>query len=424
MLRSIASRSERPLPAADPDFIRSYAEHFEYSSKPLVPEIVVVERHGEPIGFLATRSSRHRVGPGMSVRERTLLVTHDHDRVNLVASPADEAAVADAVVAEMLRRGNPSALDIAGITVGSPMHRALHGQATRSSLWTAYDIDLPSFCSVPVAWNNVGGYFGALSKTMRSNVSRQARRLFAAGEVELLRADGTDETAPLLPAYLDLEQRSWKFAAGAGVLRSPKRTAFFGDVVRGEAAYRPSMVGVVLDGVLIAGLLLGRYGVGMWALEMAYDEHHRDLGAGQLLLLLAMSEAIAAGAASLGYLQHFAYFKKRWLAVEVEVVSTRVVRRGSPLHVRHLIAEADRRHGGAVRAERMPGGPGRRAAHAAPETDDHVAGGDVSARSRTARPATLPEAAAASGRLLSQACRSGVRIDRKGAEALLPFPLR
>ncbi len=424
MLRSIASRAERPLPAADPDFLRSYAEHFEYSSKPLVPEIVVVERRGEPIGFLATRSSRHRVSPGISVRERTLLVTHDHDRVNLVASPADEAAVADALAAELLRRGSPSALDIAGLTIGSPLHRALHRHAARSAWWTAYDVDLPSFCSVPVAWNDIGGYFGALSKTMRSNVSRQARRLFAAGEVELLRADGIDETAPLLPAYLDLEQRSWKLAAGAGILRTPKRTAFFGDVLRGEAAYRPSMVGVVNDGVLIAGLLLGRYGAGMWALEMAYDEHHRDLGAGQLLLLLAMSEAIAAGAESLGYLQHFAYFKKRWLAEEVEVVSTRVVRRGSPLHVRHLVAEADRRRGGLVGGAGAPVGPGARAAHTDADPAARVPGGPTFDESGTRRQTSLPDAAVASRRLLSHACRSGVRIDRKRAEALLPFPLR
>ena len=423
-LRSVAARADRPLPAADPDFLRSYAAHFEYSSEPLVPEIVVVERRGEPIGFLATRSSRHRVGPGVSVGERTLLVTHDHDRVNLVAGPGDEAAVADAVAAELLGRGRPSVLDIAGLTIGSPLYRALHGHASRSLRWTAYDIDMPSYCSVPVASDDVRGYFGALSKTMRSNVGRQARRLFAAGDVELLRADGVDETAPLLPVYLDLEQRSWKHAAGAGILRSPKRTAFFGDVVRGQAAYRPSMVGVVLDGVLIAGLLLGRYGTGMWALEMAYDDHHRDLGAGQLLLVLAMSEAIAAGAASLGYLQHFAYFKKRWLAVETEVVSTRVVRRGSPLHLRHLVAEADRRRRGPVGGAGGPLGPGGRAAHVAPDQTDRGLGDQAFADTGAGRPTSLPDADDASRRLLLQACRSGVRIDGADAEALLPFAVR
>ena len=422
MLRAVASCAERPLPAADPDFLRSYAAHFEYSSQPLVPEIIVVERRGEPIGYLATRSGHHRVGPGVGVRERTLLVTHDHDRVNLVAGPADEVVVANAVVEELLCGSRPTALDVAGLTVGSPLHRALHERASGLPLWTSYDIDLPSFCSVPVRWESVESYFRALSKTMRSNVSRQTRRLFAAGEVELLRADGVEETAPLLAAYLDLEQRSWKHAGHAGILRSPKRTAFFDDIVSGRAAYTPSMVGVVLDGVLIAGLLLGRYGKGMWALETAYDDRHRDLGAGQVLLLLAMSEAIAAGADTLGYLQHFAYFKKRWLAEEVDVVSTRVVRRGSPIHVRHLVAEFDRRH-----SKPVPGTlpVGRRLGSGNPgSVPDAAISSAMVFPAAPYRPARLPDAADASRRLLALACRSGVRLGRPAADALLPFPVR
>ena len=137
-----------------------------------------------------------------------------------------------------------------------------------------------------------------------------------------------------------------------------------------------------------------------------------------------MSEAIAAGAESLGYLQHFAYFKKRWLAEEVEVVSTRVVRRGSPLHVRHLVAEADRRRGGLVGGAGAPVGPGARAAHTDADPAARVPGGPTFDESGTRRQTSLPDAAVASRRLLSHACRSGVRIDRKRAEALLPFPLR
>ena len=423
-LRSVASRAERPLPAADPDFLRSYAAHFEYSPQALVPEIIVVEQRGVAIGFLATRSSRRRVGPGRRVRERTLLVTHDHDRVNLVAGAADEATVARVVVDELLLHGNTSALDLAGLTVGSPLHHALHARASRSRLWTSYDIDLPSFCSVPVRWESVHTYFGALSKTMRSNVSRQTRRLFAAGDVEMVRACGVEQTAPLLAAYLDLEQRSWKHAAHAGILRSPKRIAFFADIVSGRAAYEPSMVGVVLNGVLIAGLLLGGFGSGMWALEMAYDDQHRDLGAGQVLLLLAMSEAIAGGADTLGYLQHYAYFKKRWLAEQVEVVSTRVVRRNSPVHVRHLVAELDRLRRGPGRVEPPIDGPGPRPVDPAPNRLDDPSSGRGVSSPEPYRRAPLPDAADASRRLLALGTRSGVRIGATRAAEFLPFPVR
>ncbi len=410
-LRAVAESSERSLPAADPDFLRSYVRHFEYSPSPPIPEVAIVERDGKAIGFLATRVNRHPVAPGLRVRERTLLVTHDHDRVNMVCAPGEGDAVAIALADALLSPGNPAALDIAGLEVGSALHRALHQRAQRSRSWAAFDVALPSFCSVPVRWDSTAAYFAALSKSMRSNVSRQTRRLFAAGHVELLRATGSADVAPLFASYLDLEQRSWKYAANAGVLRSPKRTAFFAEVVGGNAAYEPSLVGVLLDGQLIAALLLGHFGTGMWALEMCFDEDHRDLGAGQVLLLLAMHEAIASGCVAVGYLQHFAYFKTRWLADETAVVSTRVVRRGSPLHVRHILGTLA--HRDTTPDQSIPD-------LASPTRDSPV--GQVA--DADARPSRLPDASTASRRLVAGGLRPHLLTGPADAGQILPFPLR
>jgi hypothetical protein len=41
-----------------------------------------------------------------------------------------------------------------------------------------------------LVWNSLSAYFQSLAKKMRSNSSRQARRLLAAGEVELILAEG------------------------------------------------------------------------------------------------------------------------------------------------------------------------------------------------------------------------------------------
>ncbi len=349
LIRRLAATAGRDLPAADPDFLRSYIANFEYGPPP-VPEIIVAERNGQPIGFLATRMGRRDVLGRFGAAERTLLVTHDHDRVNLVAAPADATEAATAIaraIAPALRR---PALEISGLVPGDPLHRALHEVGGRSPSLTTFDHDLPPFCSVAVRYGHVDEYFRALAKTMRSNVSRQARRLFAAGAVGLLALHGPTEVRRFLPAYFDLEQRSWKFAGQAGILRSAQRTTFFVELASGHAAYVPSAIGITLNGVLVAGLILGRFGDSMWALEMAFDEDHADLGSGQLLLVLAMREAIAAGAMSIGYLQHFAYFKTRWLAEETAVVSTRIVRVGSPLHLRHIGAQRKRGD--------QPGSPG------------------------------------------------------------------
>jgi Acetyltransferase (GNAT) domain len=341
-LRTVAMRAEAD-PFATPEFLLAYIDNFEYGAAP-EPEIAVAWAGKDPVGFLATRIDRRSVAPKVNIRERSLLVTHDHDRLNLVCDPAEAGPVASAIVESLLGRRGVSSIDISGLTPGSSLHRALHHGVKSSNRWMAYDFDLPPYATVPTA-ESLAAYFASLSKTMRSNVSRQTRRLYASSDdVTLLFADGVNAASALFPALLELETRSWKYEAKAGMLRHPKRTNFFAEVIGGRAAYEPSVVGVMRDGVLIASLLLGSFGNRMWALEMAFDEAHADLGAGQLLLLLAMQQATDHNATSIGFLQHFAYFKKRWNAHHDEVVSTRLLLVGSPLHVRRLMAKASQRH--------------------------------------------------------------------------------
>jgi mannose-6-phosphate isomerase-like protein (cupin superfamily) len=95
--------------------------------------------------------------------------------------------------------------------------------------------------------------------------------------------------------------------------------------VEGRAGVEPSFVGVVLDGILIAALIVISNAAspvhGGWCLEMSYDQAHAALGPGQLLLLLATGEALARGDRFLNFLQNFAYFKHRWGTSEIEVVN-------------------------------------------------------------------------------------------------------
>ncbi len=413
VLVGLADQTGRQLPFAHPDFLRSYVSHFEYSTDPPLPEVLLAEEAGEPIGFLATRVSRATLWSRLRTAERSLLVTHDHDRFNLVASPQNERTAARGIVAELLSHPGASALDIAGLVVGSPLHAELHSQARRAPTWSVFDIALPPFSAVPVTFGSLADYFGALSKTMRSNVSRQGRRLFAAGAVQLLTACGVDEVSPLFPAFLDVERRSWKYPAQAGVLRSPQRTAFFRDVAEGRTSYEPILVGVVLDGVLIAALLLGRYGDEMWALEMSFDDQYGSLGAGQLLLLLAMREAIHHGVVGVGFLQHFAYFKRRWLATEVPVVSTRVVRVGSPRHVRHAGGNLLRR--AATKVGRSPGDA---------DSDDDLVVFAPSTSSARRLTSPIPRDDAASRSLLRNGSRPALFMNATQAAAILPFSVK
>ncbi len=181
---------------------------------------------------------------------------------------------------------------------------------------------------------------------MRSNISRQARRLYASGEVELVLARGPSAVAPWLEAYRDLDGRSWKAGTESSIGRHPVRIAYFRELVEGRAGVEPSFVGIVLDGILIAGLIgvsnAASPAHGGWCLEMSYDQAHAALGPGQLLLLLATGEALARGDGFLNFLHNFAYFKHRWGASEIEVVNVQLIRRVSVHNVRATAGDAKR----------------------------------------------------------------------------------
>jgi hypothetical protein len=129
--------------------------------------------------------------------------------------------------------------------------------------------------------------------------------------------------------------------------------------VAGRAGLDPSFIGILLDGVLIAGLLAGSNSTASparhaaWCLEMAYDESRAELGPGQLLLLVAMGEAVRRGDQFLSYLQNFAYYKHRWGAESIPVVNVQLLRRVSLHNVRASVGELVKR----IKNRRPANGP-------------------------------------------------------------------
>jgi CelD/BcsL family acetyltransferase involved in cellulose biosynthesis len=221
-------------------------------------------------------------------------------------------------------------LEFVGQRPGAVLHRAVHAVANRK--FRARDFHAGPYTEIAVVWNSLAAYFQSLTKKMRSNVSRQARRLFAAGEVELILGDGAATVTAWLDAYCDLDRRSWKCGTSASIERNPRRVRFYRDIVAGGAGLDPEFVGVMLNGVLIAGLLIGSNASaspdnhGAWCLEMAYDQSLANLGPGQLLLLLAVGMAIEKSHRYLNFMQNFAYYKHRWVAEPIHVVNVQLIR--------------------------------------------------------------------------------------------------
>jgi hypothetical protein len=198
--------------------------------------------------------------------------------------------------------------------------------------------------------------------------------------------------------------------------------SFFRDLMAGRAGVEPSFVGVVLDGILIAGLIVVSNAAasharhGGWCLEMCYDRGRAALGPGQLLLLLATGEALARRDRFLNFLQNFAYYKHRWGAAEIEVANVQIIRRVSLHNVRATAGDARRwwltRKGGAT-----PARDG--AAPIEPDADKEA---DMSAAKTGA-----PSGSAQSRALTRAAFESGSsglrRLDRAAARSYLPFSI-
>jgi Acetyltransferase (GNAT) domain len=334
-------------------FLRCYALEAEYHTPGEGERLYLIREGGRLIGIAPMRLFMEKIGPSLGpVRLRgarlTALAPLDTERPGILCAPEDEARVAAALVSHLCAAERSwGLLEFAGQPPGGALYEAMH--AVTSRRFRARDIDVEPYTEIPIAWKDLEAYFRSLAKKMRSNISRQARRLFAHGSVEIVLVEGAAAVTAWFEPYCELDGRSWKHGTQSSIQRHPRRVGFYRQIVASRAGLDPSFVGVLLDGVLIAGLLIGSNrtasptGYGSWCLEMAYDDSRSELGPGQLLLLLAMGEAIRRGDRFLNYMQNFAYYKHRWGAEPIEVVNVQLLRRASLHSVRASIGELKKR---------------------------------------------------------------------------------
>jgi hypothetical protein len=168
--------------------------------------------------------------------------------------------------------------------------------------------------------------------------------------------------------------------------------------------------------VLIAGLLVGSNQTtspgfhGAWCLEMAYDQSQAELGPGQLLLLLAVAEAISRGDRHLNFMQNFSYYKHRWKAEAIEAVSVQLIRRASLQNVRASLGELKKRWMG-IRVQPST------------EPDAHHEASRAAMNRATLAPQVQAHARGMASAALGFAGNGLRRLDREQARAYLPFDL-
>jgi hypothetical protein len=339
--------SAHPNPFLSSAFLLSYALRSEYYVPGKEERLYLIREGDRLIGCAPMRFSKNHFGiagalPLTGSGSLRFLAPLDSEHPGILSAAEDGERVAAALIRCICNESGCGMIEFAGQQPGAVLYRVAHAAAAK---FRVRDIKVEPYNDIPIVWESLAAYFQSLVKKMRSNISRQARRLFSNGEVQLILAEGGEAVSAWFDVYSDLDSRSWKHNTGSSIRRHPRRVRFYREIAAGKAGLYPEFIGVVLDGVLIAGLLMGSNstwtppGHGAWCLEMAYDQSRADLGPGQLLLLLAVGRAIEKNHRHLSFMQNFAYYKHRWGAEAIEVVNVQLIRRSSLHNVRASLGD-------------------------------------------------------------------------------------
>jgi Acetyltransferase (GNAT) domain len=342
---ALNTASERPNPFLSGGFLLAYARRGEYGSSRTVERLFLIREDSRLIGCfpMLMLPDAMQVGnrsiKGM-FRSMVFLGYIDTEQPTIISAPQDRDRCAKALIDHLSRHvADWDLIHLVGQLPSSPLYAAAHA----ASGWNirVRDIKVAPYNEIPISWSDLGSYFRSLTQKMRSNISRQGRKLYAAGEVRLVHAEGAQGVSAWFDSYCDLDSRSWKDGTAGSIRRHPGRIQLYRDIASGNGGFEPSFIGIVLDGVLVAGLILGSNQLaaphrhGIWCLEMAYDRSHSKLGPGQLLFLLAMGQAIEQRHRHLNFMQNFDHYKHRWGATPINVADVQFMRRFS---ARNLLA--------------------------------------------------------------------------------------
>jgi hypothetical protein len=340
--------SRRPNPFQSPRYLEIYAAHDEQPVRGAEPLLLLVLDGEVPVGFLALRRRPERV-LGWAGSRLEPFVIRDCDRFGLVSRPEDEARCAAAAFATLVELEGWGLLELPEQDATSPLVPD-PAVVPPSRFYVRRYPNNPNG-TIPLA-GGAAAWYRALGGDQRSKVARRARALLGAADVELVTSRDPAAAGALLDLYLEVEARSWKVAARAGVARHPERVAFFRALLQPPYPATPVFHFLLRRGLPIAAFLVLDFAGVAYGLEMAFDEAESEAAPGNVLTLLAVVSAAARGAGAFNMLGNYEYHKARWRAVVTETSAVQVFRRGSAHHLKAVAGDLRRRLAGARRSQR------------------------------------------------------------------------
>ncbi len=197
--------------------------------------------------------------------------------------------------------------------------------------------------NISIRWPSLAGYYAALSKKLRSNLSRQMRQLLAAGEVELLASSDPDTLPALFALYCSVESHSWKARTDAGFDHATQLGRHYHGLIAGDPPMALGIQLLLLDGLPIAGLICAGFGSHCYALHIVYDERLARLAPGSAILFLGVRAAISGGYRCFSLMWGYGYYKARWLAAMSDTRSVQFYRPFGSHDLRRRLGDLGRR---------------------------------------------------------------------------------
>jgi len=192
-------------------------------------------------------------------------------------------------VATELAGGNGGIYRVAHLRLERPSWRSLLNALPHCNL--QYRVEpQPPVAVIPFA-DNWAAFQARLSKNRRKKFRRQRKRLEAHGSVrlELTEGQSAEQANRLLNLGFEIEDRSWKGAAGSSILRTPGMADFYR-----QQARLLRQAGELRLAVLYCGSTAVAYEYG-WvhnatytSFKVGYDAQFADYGPGNLLLYLLL----------------------------------------------------------------------------------------------------------------------------------------
>jgi CelD/BcsL family acetyltransferase involved in cellulose biosynthesis len=311
-------RSDRPLPTGRAELLDLWLRTFAQRARPhlltvveqgrLVAALPLCVRRKGVLGTVASLPSNHWTTGG------DFLLDRDCD------GPAACELLADAVA-----RLGCWWIDLEGYDAGSPRWQALLAALERR--------DLPRMVASRFQVGRVAlsGDWEAYLATRSRNHRRQMRvaqrraELLGPAELRIHRELALDEVEPLVRRGFEIEDRSWKGAAGSSVLRDPRVLEFFIAHARllAEGGHL-CLVFLEVAGQAIAFEYGWQSGGVYYPAKVGYDEQFAQLTPGQLLRWQLFEEFCREGAChTVDFLGPLVEATARWSTCQYEVARAR-----------------------------------------------------------------------------------------------------